>query len=249
MKICIVSSDKRYIKVNELLLQRGYDSFICSYDTVRDCDCILLSVRNELSDEQLSKLFKEVSKETLVLCGNGERIGSFFDGRIIDYGKDEGFVWKNARLTAEAALPWLYDVTSESVENKKVFVVGYGRIGRELSKILKSLGAKVCSYARRTEIKEQMMREGVSFANLESVCDYDIVINTVPANIFTCEVIDKIPKSTLLVELASFPYGFENMSRVHIASALPGKYLPTSASLVVFDTICKILSANRTEEL
>ena len=249
MKICIVSNDKRYIKVNELLLSLGYDSFICSYDKVEECDCILLSVRQELSDEQLAKLFQNTRKGTLVLCGHGERVKNYFDGRVIDYGADCGFAQKNARLTAEATLPYLYELTSESVENKKIFITGYGKIGRELSKILKSLGADVFSYARRTEIKEQMIREGIAFADLNRAFEFDIIINTVPAKIFNIEAIEQIPKTTYLVELASAPYGFENMSRVHLASALPSRYLSTSASLAVFDTICKILSANGMEKL
>lgn len=249
MKICIVSSDKRYIKVNELLLQKGYDSFICSYENAIDCDCLLLSVRNELNEDQLTQLFKRINKKNLVLCGNSKKIKNYFGGRIIDYGQAEDFLLENARLTAEATLPYLYELTGESVMNKKVFVAGYGRIGRFLSQMLKSMGAIVSSYARRDEVKALMAREEITFAELDDAYKNDIVINTAPAKIFSQEVTENIPKSSYIVDLASAPYGFEDMTRVHIASALPGKYLQNSASAIVFDTIEKILSENRMEEI
>ena len=249
MKICIVSTDKRYIKVNELLLQRGYDSFIYSYEEKCACDCLLLSVKKELSEAQLTQLFDGVNEHTLVLCGNSEQISRFFKGKIIDYGKEEKFLIANAQLTAEATLPYLYELSGESVEGKNIFVVGYGRIGKILCKILKGMGANVSSYARRANVIEQMYKDGITYADLNSSCTSDIVLNTVPYNIFSEEAIRQIPSEAYIVDLASPPYGFSDMSRVHIASGLPGKYLTNSASKAVFDTICDLLPLNGTEDI
>ena len=65
--------------------------------------------------------------------------------------------------------------------------------------------------------------------------------------IFKKELIDIIPKETCIIDLASSPYGFENMECVHLASGLPGKILSNSAARVVFDTIIDILSEARKE--
>ena len=249
MKIRIVSADKRYIKINELLLQRGYDSFISSYEERLPCHCLLLSVRDELNEEELKQLLKGIDKETLVLSGSGERIRRYFDGRVFDYGKDCDFVLKNALLTAEATLPYLYETTSSSLFGKRIFVAGYGRIGRALCKILKSMGAEVVAYARRAEVVAQMRGDGVGFARLEDACFSEIIINTVPFKIFTSDIMAEIPEGAQIIDLASAPYGFEDMSRVKIASGLPGKYLPESASIAVFDTVCKILSSNESEDI
>ena len=247
MKIRIVSADKRYIKVNELLLQRGYDSFISSYEDRCGCDCLLLSVRDELKDEQLRQLFQSIDKKTTVLCGNGERIKGYFSGKVIDYGKDSDFLLKNAVLTAEATLPYLYEATNASLFEKRIFVAGYGRIGKALCKLLKSMGMQVEAYARRAEVVAEMRDDGVAFADLSEGCRSEIIINTVPFKIFTGDIMARIPEDTQIIDLASAPYGFEDMTKVKIASGLPGKYLPVSASAAVFDTVCKSLSSNESE--
>ncbi len=243
MKINIVSKDSRYIKVNELLLQKGYDSFICSLDSYTGCDCLILSVANELTNEELKGLLAKTDINTLVLSGNKHRIESYFGGKIIDYSKNEDFLQKNAILTAEATVSYLQGLTKASLHGKKILISGYGRIGKALCPILKALGAQIFVYARRKEIREEIVRQGYISAELSYSVQCDIVINTVPANIFTKELISTIPMDTFIVELASSPYGFENMERVNIASALPGKTLPVSAARVVFDTIYNILSA------
>jgi len=242
MKINIVSKDLRYIKVNELLLQKGYDSFICSLDTYSGCDCLVLSVANELTDNELKELFAKTDINTLVLSGNKQRIHEYFSGRIIDYSKNEEFLLKNAILTAEATVSYLQNLTKATLYNKKVLISGYGRIGKALCPILKAFGAQIFVYARRKEVREEIVSKGYISAELEYSTRCDIVINTVPYNIFSSGLIYKIPKETFIVELASSPYGFENMERVSIASALPGKILPISAAQAVFDTIEKILS-------
>lgn len=242
MKINIVSKDLRYTKVNELLLQRGYNSFICSIDTYTGCDCLILSVANELTDRELKELLAKTNINTLVLSGNKPRIKSYFEGEVIDYSKDEEFLQRNAILTAEGTVSYLHTLTKASLNSKRIFISGYGRIGKALCPILKALGAQIYVYARRKEVREEIISQGYISAELNYSTQCDIVINTVPTHIFSKELINNIPKDAFIVELASSPYGFEDMERVNIASALPGKILPISAAYAVFDTIDNILS-------
>ena len=242
MKINIVSRDKRYLLVKELLCQKGYEARICYSNEVDSCDVLLLSVRAELNDDELKEALSRIDKETVVLCGNDERIDRLFSGKIINYAVIDNFVLKNAYLTAEATVSFLHSTLNEGVAGKRIFVSGYGKIGKELARILKSLGAKVGVYARRKEVREAICKDGVIPLSLEECVSYDIIINTVPSVIYLSELIDKIPQSATIVELASHPYGFEKLDRVIFASGLPGKILSKSASFVVFDTVCDILS-------
>ena len=136
MRIGIVSSDKRYKIINELLLQKGYDSFICAYNDIFQCDCLILSVREELSDEELKCLLGGQREETLVLCGSDKRVKKYFGGKVLAYGQNEELVRKNARLTAEATISCLHTLTKHSLHGRKIFVSGYGRIGKELCRLL-----------------------------------------------------------------------------------------------------------------
>ncbi len=241
MKIDIVSTDERYKEVCQLLRQDGVEVSICSPWDELSGNCLLLSVRKELGDEELAELFSKINEKTVVICGSDKRIEMLFDGKIIDYSKEDGFLQKNAYLTAEAAVSFLHSVTKESVQGKTVFVSGYGRIGRALCGILKCLGAKVMAYARREEVVREIEKDSIISASVELCKGADIIINTVPSPIFSKELIDSIPQKSTIVDLASYPFGFESMERVILGSGLPGRILPSSAAKVVYDTVKSIL--------
>ena len=249
MKINIVSKDKRYIKVNELLLQKGYDSFICSYDQVDKCDCLILPLGNELSETELKAVLINLHPNTLVLSGNKTIIQKHFSGNVIDYSLDEEFLQKNAFLTAEAAISYLHSITNETLSGKQILVTGYGRIAKELCRLLKAIGACVFVYARREEIREKIIKNGYAAVTLDKCKICDIIVNTVPSVILSNRLINSIPNEAYLVDLASMPYGFETMERVHLGSGLPGKFLPASAAKIVFDTVIQALSKTGKDNL
>ena len=247
MKINIVSSDQRYSLVCQLLCENGYDAKICAPNEVEDADCLLFSVRKELTDTELAQVFSKINKETVVLCGNDERIENLFEFKKIIYSENGDFLQKNASLTAEATVSFLHNLMKEELSGKTVFISGYGRIGKLLCKNLSALGCVIYCYARRQEIKKQILNDGFQSSPLEDSTRADIIINTVPFPIFSKELIEKIPKATKIVELASYPYGFEAMERVTMASALPGKILPKGAAKAVYDTVFSILSEMEVE--
>lgn len=244
MKINIVSTDPRYAFVSDRLSEKGIEAQLCAPRDVDACDFLLLSVKRELDDCQLKEILVKIDKETVVLCGSDERIGKLFGGKIINYSLGGDFVEKNAYLTAEATVSFLHSKLKDCICGKRVFVSGYGRIGRALCRILHSLGAEVFAYARRAEIKAQINEEGIINASLDRCIECEIVINTVPSVIYSYELISKIPRKALIVELASYPYGFAEMERVLIAGGLPGKILPVAAADAVLEAVLKIVSSS-----
>lgn len=237
MKISIVSQDKRYIELNEILLSNGYDSKICTIDNIGSTDILILSVRRELDDSELKVLLSKIPRDTLVLSGNKNKIKEYFDGRVVDYSASEEFLEKNAYLTAEATVSVLHSLLKRSLKDLKIFVCGYGRIGRHLCRIFSSLGAKTYAYARREEIRDKIKNDGYISKPLEFSSSCNVVLNTVPSIIFSKEMIDNISSNTCIIELASQPGGFEDASRVYTASGLPGKIFPKSSAEIIYDTI------------
>lgn len=242
MKINIVSTDKRYFLLNSFLNDLGYDSKLCNCDNCQKCDVLILSVRNEYTKDELNRIFDGLGSKTLVLCGEYVSVSSRVNNRVVVYSRDEQFIKKNARLTAEGAITLLHNLLNESLCDKKILVSGYGRIGKELCRLLIASKAQVYAYARRNEVISEMEKEGVSYLPLDRAGECDIIVNTVPSNIFNDQIISSIPKETCLVELASSPYGFSNMERVYLASGIPGKILTVSAARAVLDTVVNILS-------
>ena len=244
MNIEIISNDDRYLILNKLLLDEGYSSKASSKIN-KSTDVAILSVRNEFSDDEMKEIFKNAKKELIVFSGNKERIKKFFSGKVIDYSNNESFLQKNAYLTAEAMVSVFHSETKEKIQGKKILVCGYGRIGKDLSKIFSSLGAIIYVYARRNEIKLEVERDGYTPVALDDFSSYDAIFNTVPYPIFDDEKMFKISKKTCIFDLASV-CGFENKERVKFALGLPGKIMPCEAAKVIYEAIKPLISLERT---
>ena len=248
MKINIVSSDKRYELLNSIFLDNGYDSNLSTPCSCGECDVLVLSVRNEFTEDELGCILGKISETTTVFCGNLPVVKKYFNGRIVDYSANEAFVQKNAYLTAEGTISYLHSLIKEALCGKNVLVSGYGRIGSTLCRLLKGLGAVVFAYARREESIEQMKNDGIAYLHYTDARKMDVIVNTVPFNLFTEDVMKGLSSKTQLVELASWPYGFSDMSRVNLASGIPGKVLPLSAARAVYDTITSYFPFRRADK-
>ena len=175
-----------------------------------------------------------------------------------DYYGAEEVMLKNAELTAEAALYIAMQELSCALFGAKVAVVGCGRIGNALCRMLRSLGVSVTALARREA--SLLTAEGYgctvrpltddALRDLQS--GYDVVYNTVPSRIFSEDVLLPASRSphgekTLYVDLASSPGGFDPVAArrlgIHLlwALSLPGKYAPDSAGRVLGEQMLKLL--------
>lgn len=245
MNIDIVSRDKRYFYLNDFLCQAGYNSRICKPNEVDYPNILILSVRNELTDKELEEVFTKTSTETIVFSGTENRIKEYFTGKVIDYSKNEDFLEKNAYLTAEAMLTIWHSKLEESPKGKSILISGYGRIGKHLARIFSNMGATIYIYARRKEVREEIKKDGYTPVLLDFSKNVDAIFNTAPAQIFSNEIISKIPPNTQIFDLASV-CGFEKQDRVKFALGLPGKILPKDASRAIYDTILPFLLQERT---
>ncbi len=241
MKIDIVSKDQRYFHLCRLLNEGGYSARVCEANEVDAPDFLILPIKRELDEKEIANLEKMISTTTKVLCGGDEITKKYFAGKLEEYSKNEYFLNKNARLTAEAFLSVWQEKTKSSIFGKSVLISGYGRIGGYLAKFLKSLGAEVYIYARREETVEKIKSDGFSFANLSYSSQVDAIINTAPAILFSCELIDKIPRGVFIFELASLS-GFEDTERVIKAPSLPGRLLPISAAEAIYEAVISYLN-------
>lgn len=183
-----------------------------------------------------------------------KRVCSAMDVEIVDYYKSESLQQKNALPSAEGALMVAMEHTDITVSGMKALVSGYGRIGKLLSSMLRSLGARVTVAARRDEVLcdismsgfKAIKIQGEAFA--EAASDCDVIFNTVPFNIFNESVLKKFKGHPLYIEIASSPGGInakearEAGVEVVYAPSLPGKYSPVSAGKYVFETINEILT-------
>ena len=131
--------------------------------------------------------------------------------RYYDYFENEAYVLKNALLTSQGAVRLLLENTNEYLVGKKVLITGYGRIGKSLARLLKSLGMKVFVAVRREESAVEALSSGIDSFSFKAVKGtlfyYDYIFNTVPFNIFDEKDVSHMKDSTTYFELASVPFG------------------------------------------
>jgi dipicolinate synthase subunit A len=163
----------------------------------------------------------------------------------------DDFAVRNAVPTAEGALQIAMENMPITLHGARCLVVGYGRIGKVLSRRLRSLGAQVTSSARRQADLAWIEIEGgraVPTQALEAALgECDAVFNTVPAPVLTQDRLKLLPPGCLCIDLASAPGGvdFDAAHRLGLhciwALSLPGKVAPRTANLILRDTLYHIM--------
>ncbi len=175
--------------------------------------------------------------------------------KAVDYYRYESLQRKNALPSAEGALMLAMEQTACTVAGMRALVCGNGRIGSCLAHILQRLGADVTVAARRDESLCEIALCGYKPLKLTdrsalraAFSESDVVFNTIPAHIFSKDVMMSIGGKPLYIEIASAPYGLELSDardcgiRVLFAPSLPGKYAPVSAGGYIFETMTEILA-------
>lgn len=173
---------------------------------------------------------------------------------VCDLLELDAFEIKNAYITAEGALSIAMNSLSKNICGASALVTGFGRISKQLCRLLHLLGARVCVAARKDSDLAFAETLGYSAIKIKgehwsdaAICGYDIIYNTVPHTIFDRKFLEAVDKKTLIVELASVPGGFdicaaqELGTNISWALSLPGKYAPESAGRLIAECVENIM--------
>ena len=176
--------------------------------------------------------------------------------RLYDYYDSEELMINNAYLTAEGAISLAMNELNVSLLGARVCVIGYGRIGKFLARMLSAIGASVTVAARKGTDIAYAAGFGLDTLRItysdgqSSLCslgDYRIIFNTAPYRLLDAQVLACISKEALIIDLASAPGGFDPEAARHLgrrvisAPGLPGKYAPLTAGRFVGDAIATLL--------
>ncbi len=200
-------------------------------------------------------LFKDMCKNQIFLGGKItdkiEKMARVYGILPIDYYNREELVVLNSIPTAEGAIQIAMEEMPVTLHKSRCLILGYGRIGKVLANMLKGIGANVTVEARRYSdlawIKTYGYK-GVHLNRLNEVIDrFDVIFNTVPSMVLHKELLLKIKKDCLVIDLASKPGGvdFEIAKGAGVktiwALSLPGKVAPNTAGEIIKDTILNII--------
>lgn len=166
----------------------------------------------------------------------------------VDLLWDEQYLAENAYLTAECAMRLVRNLLPVQLRGVRILVIGWGRIGKCLGKLLQLAGARVSVAARKQTDRAMLAALGYEALSLEqmraSLSDYRVIFNTVPAPVLSREQMKSCREDCLKIDLASAS-GMEGADVIS-ARGLPGKDLPESSGVLIADTVMRLCTGEGT---
>jgi dipicolinate synthase subunit A len=248
--------DKRDKYIVEGLEKAGFA--VVGLDTLTQLNAIterLIVVRSLLSD--ITEDFAAGVPEGAWLFGRGinDKVKEMCRARNITYRnilENETFIVKNAYLTAEGALAYVILNTESTIRQMPVLVMGYGRVGKSVTKLLKD-NYSIVSVA--TDDPTEYAIASIFSDNVytleggkEHISEFSAVINTVPKLILEEDTLRHADQSCFFLDLASAPGGIDPGAAVALglkflhAQGVPGKVCPKTAGMYIKDVILMCLA-------
>lgn len=157
---------------------------------------------------------------------------------VFDYMDFDRLTEKNAYLTAEGILEIVLRETPFAIKSANVLLIGAGRCAKAIAKMFSPLCESVTIWNRskgtRPEITGCQCHFGDTFSTL--IPGKQIIINTVPARIFSDAEFELFDTNSYLFDIASAPGCIDSTMAASLpfncflCPGLPGKTAPKSAA-------------------
>lgn len=217
-----------------------------------------ITINMPLSDNKIKiNEFMNLMKDKTLIAGtiSSNIYEKYKDVEIIDIMKNEKLAILNTIATAEGAIKEIIENMQVNVHGSKIMIFGFGRVGKTLAKKLDGLSAKITVVSNEEE--ELAWAEVYGYTNMQLnkiedvIKDYDVIVNTIPHIILQGDILQKINKDTLLLDLASGEGGInkeeaqENKINLIKALGIPGKISPITTAKILKETIYEILEEKK----
>lgn len=203
----------------------------------------------------INEVFKIMNKNQLFIAGRiSEKIthlSEIYNVYSVDLLEREEMAVLNAIPTAEGAIQIAMEEMPITLHDCNAMILGFGRIGKILAKMLTGLGTNVYIEARKYSdiawiksysYKPVFLNELGSF-----ISQMDVIFNTIPHVVLNSDLLNKLKNDALIIDLASKPGGvdFESAKRIGVkaiwALSLPGKVAPVTAAKFIKETVNNII--------
>lgn len=204
---------------------------------------------------QMTEVLKTMKKNQLFIAGRiSEKITNLakaYNVFTVDILEREEMAVLNAIPTAEGAIQIAMEELPITINGSNVMILGYGRIGKVLSKMLSGFGAEVFIEARKYSDIAWINANGHKPVYINALKQYignmNVIINTIPYKILDATMLESIGKDCLIIDLASKPGGVDLDRakalgiKVIWALSLPGKVAPVTAANFIKQTVYNII--------
>lgn len=231
----IDTADTRMFYTMRFLQSKKYNVCSIANNTNTGAGYFCFSPAKRFTNDELMN----IPDKSHLFCGNlnDVQLKILDTKKIVHHNllKDEIFAMDNALLTAEGAIMLIIRGTNISIFDMKIAILGYGRVGKATSTLLKGLGADFSIFTDdATEISMSRLLGKKTFNLNAPLNDYDVIVNTIPAKVLPLAKLKLTKKSCYILDLAS--YSAAEMCDINSlglsydnALGIPGKYSPKTA--------------------
>jgi len=186
-----------------------------------------------------------------ILPKNITVVGGMLSGvshKKIDLLEDAEYLSANAYITAHCALRLAMMQLPVTMRHCKVLIIGWGRIGKCLTRLLRALEADLTVAARKET--DRATAHALGYKAIEpslmegDLNRYRLIINTVPHPMLSEHQLKDCRNGCLQIDLASAK-GLEGAD-VLWARGLPGKDAPESSGALIAKTVIRLLDRKET---
>lgn len=253
----VIGTDKRSVNIKEMLEKEG------RLETNIDNATVIVAP-TPFSKDGENILGVEISIESFIYLVKGKTVFAgaikpevrekFYHHNIkyYDFMDYEEIAVLNAIPTAEGAIQVAMENTDITLLGSKCLVIGYGRIGKVLCKMLTGIGARVWCCARKKEALANASGMGYNILSVndmeKDISQYDYIFNTADALVISRDILEKVSRDVYIVDLASSPGGVDYEAardlgiRTNLALALPAKVAPKTSAKYFKDKIDEVLN-------
>ncbi len=167
---------------------------------------------------------------------------------VLDLLCDEEYLCDNAYITAVGALGYILTTVKNSPNDIRFGIVGYGRIGSRLVRMLLFLGARVRVYTSKVLNCFELGECGIDCVavsecdgDMYDFSDIDVLINTAPKDMTQGIKNGNASENMRIIELASGD-NFIGIERVEKLPGIPEKMYAESAGRTYFSAIKRFLN-------
>lgn len=197
------------------------------------------------------KIAKLVPTGTIVIIGAARDFmhnwATTYGWKLLEIAEMDDVAILNAIPSAEGAIQIAMEQLPITIHGSQSFVLGFGRLGKTLARMLDGIGAQTTVVARKSADLARVFETGyrpVSFSQLqEYIREAEIIFNTVPQLVLDEKMLTLIKKGTLIVDLAAYPGGtdFKTAQKQGITAllspGLPGRVAPTTSGKILAQVV------------
>lgn len=193
----------------------------------------------------LDNLLSSVNNDIVIFGGNLNH-PAFETYCTRDFLKDEEYLCQNAAITADCTLQLAMPMLTTTLRETPTLIIGWGRIGKCLARLMQSAGAPVTVAVRKSEQAAILHALGFSVIFIHEIKNHTnnfrLMVNTVPYPILGKSELSEF-HSCALIDLAS-RRGLEG-ENVLWARSLPGIHAPESSGRLIAETVIRYIKEDQ----